>query len=349
MNADNFSQTLLHWYEHNGRQHLPWKSPASPYRVWLSEIMLQQTQVSTVLAYFEKFTQRFPEITDLAAAKQDEVMHMWSGLGYYTRARNLHRCAQIITTDHGGIFPNQIDTLIALPGIGRSTAGAILAQAFDQRHAILDGNVKRVLTRLHAIEGWPAKKAVENKLWQLAEHHTPQQRAADYTQAIMDFGATQCTRSKPNCHVCPMHHHCLAFQADAVTDYPHKKPKKTMPERSTQMLMVSGDGTRYLLEKRPPAGIWGGLWSFPECTTETELPQWCEDQGYQIEGFEKWPSFRHTFSHYHLHIHPVKLHIKNKSVIHDSAGRQCLYDPRQPSELGIATPIKQLLNKLAAQ
>ncbi|MGB5257277.1 MAG: A/G-specific adenine glycosylase, partial [Woeseiaceae bacterium] len=259
----SFSDRLLTWFDEHGRKDLPWQQRRDPYPIWISEIMLQQTQVQTVIPYFERFMQRFASIDALASADQDDVLHHWSGLGYYARARNLHRAARMIVSEHGGVFPDDIDAVTELPGIGRSTAGAILSLSRDQRHPILDGNVKRVLTRHAAIEGWPGKTAVLKALWALADRHTPDDRVAAYTQAIMDLGATLCTRSSPAGARCPVMGDCTAYAPDTVTLYPGRKPKKEKPLRTTTMLIARTEARVYL-ERRPEAGIWGGLWSLPE-------------------------------------------------------------------------------------
>ena len=234
----DFAERLLAWFDDNGRKDLPWQQNVTAYRVWVSEIMLQQTQVQTVIPYFNRFVDRFPDVGALATAKQDEVLSHWSGLGYYARARNLHKAAQQIVLEHGGRFPETLDAVIGLPGIGRSTAGAILALAKGQRHAILDGNVKRVLARFDAIAGWPGKAQVAADLWAIAERYTPDERAAGYTQAIMDLGATLCTRSKPACDRCPVSGDCEALRTDSVEAYPGRKPKVTKPLKTTTMVLV---------------------------------------------------------------------------------------------------------------
>ena len=304
----SFSQRLLAWFDKHGRHDLPWQHDPTPYRVWVSEVMLQQTQVATVIPYYQQFMQRFADVISLADAKDDEVLALWSGLGYYSRARNLHKAAQQIRDTHGGKFPETFDDVVALPGIGRSTAGAILAISKSQHHPILDGNVKRVLSRYHAVEGWPGKREVEQQLWELATEHTPKKRTADYTQAIMDLGATLCTRSRPNCDACPMKNDCEAFKQQRVTDFPGKKPRKALPIKSVIMPVVINNKGEVLLEKRPPSGIWGGLWSLPECADEDELKRWCVKLGCAMDKAEQIEPFKHTFSHYHLMINPYSIH-----------------------------------------
>lgn len=261
---DRFARNLLHWYDKHGRHDLPWHHNRNAYRVWVSEIMLQQTQVTTVIPYFEAFMARFPDVRALASAPEDDVLSHWSGLGYYARARNLHKAAKQVVMEFGGEFPADQETLESLTGIGRSTAAAILAQAFGKRATILDGNVKRVLARYHAVPGWPGQSAVLNKLWEHAENHTPEERVKDYTQAIMDLGAMVCTRNKPECKTCPVNDGCQAYNRDEVQRYPGPKPRKEKPEKTTWMLILEDTKGRILLERRPPTGIWGGLWSLPE-------------------------------------------------------------------------------------
>lgn len=339
------ASALLHWFDQHGRHDLPWQHPRDAYRVWVSEIMLQQTQVSTVIPYFTRFLQAFPDVRALADAPLDEVLHHWTGLGYYARARNLHRAAQEIRDQHAGRFPADFEQVLALPGIGRSTAGAILAQAFEQRHPILDGNVKRVLTRLHAIDGWPGEKAVEQQLWSLADTHTPQQRLADYTQAIMDLGATVCRRSKPLCIQCPLQARCIAFANDSVSAFPGKKPRKALPVRQTCMLLLVDNEHNILLEQRPPSGIWGGLWSFPECATEVDPVQWTREQlQLNIRAPQILPALRHTFSHFHLDITPVLARAVSAGIM--DSPRYIWYNSSRSPARGFPAPVKQLLESL---
>jgi len=343
------SDLLLAWFDHHGRHDLPWQHPRNPYRVWVSEIMLQQTQVSTVIPYFERFMARFPSITRLANASQDEVLHLWTGLGYYARARNLHRAAQLIRDEHQGRFPREFDTVLALPGIGRSTAGAILAQALDQRYAILDGNVKRVLTRYYAISGWPGSKAVENRLWELAEAATPSHRVADYTQAIMDLGATVCGRT-PDCDVCPLNATCQAFAAGNPRAYPTPKPRKALPVRKTTMLMLQNPQGLVLLQQRPAAGIWGGLWSLPECPPDWDPAEYCEvSLGLVMHQPEPGAPLRHTFSHFHLDISTLHARVVPLGQAVMEGQPQVWYNCRQPDARGLPAPVKTLLENLNNQ
>ena len=341
----DFADRLLGWFDEHGRKDLPWQLSVNPYRVWVSEIMLQQTQVQTVIPFFERFMESFPSVDGLADASQDEVLHHWSGLGYYARARNLHKAAGIVRDEHEGMFPTDIELLVALPGIGRSTAGAILSLALDQRHPILDGNVKRVLARHDAVDGWPGKTAVANTLWEMAERNTPDTRSAAYTQAIMDLGATLCTRSNPECQRCPVREDCAALAAGAVADYPGRKPKKEKPRRQTTMLIARQESSVYL-EKRPEAGIWGGLWSLPELGERT-LEDWCDEKlnGSAIST-EAWPALSHSFSHYDLDIRPILVRIDaplSKVADCESAGWYKL-DEQPPG--GIAAPVRKLIDQL---
>lgn len=344
--VSSFSAPVLKWFDKCGRKHLPWQQDISAYRVWLSEIMLQQTQVSTVIPYFERFVARFPNVAALATAPIDEVLHLWTGLGYYARARNLHKCAQVVVRQYGGEFPATVAELAELPGIGRSTAGAIASIAFQQRAAILDGNVKRVLARYHAVEGWPGQLGVANQLWEIAEAYTPKTRANHYTQAMMDMGATLCTRSKPKCGQCPLLAGCVAYAQGNPQDYPGKKPKKTLPEKSVQLLMLRNPAGDLLLQQRPAQGIWGGLWSFPELDSERDAREFVEDNYGNVVELEEWNSYRHTFSHYHLDISPVLVQLaKSPQAIGEAATHW--YNPHQPDALGLAAPVKKLLEKLA--
>lgn len=344
--TSSFSAPVLKWFDQHGRKHLPWQQDISAYRVWLSEIMLQQTQVATVIPYFERFIARFPNVQSLAAAPIDEVLHLWTGLGYYARARNLHKCAQTVVSQHGGEFPATVEALVELPGIGRSTAGAIVSIAFQKRAAILDGNVKRVLARYHAVEGWPGQLDVARQLWEIAENYTPKTRANHYTQAMMDMGATLCTRSKPKCDACPLSGGCIAYAQGNPQDYPGKKPKKTLPEKSVQLLMLRNPAGDLLLQQRPAQGIWGGLWSFPELAIDADAQEYVEDHYGKVIELEEWNSYRHTFSHYHLDITPVLVQLaKSPNAIGESANHW--YNPHQPDALGLAAPVKKLLEKLA--
>lgn len=339
----HFSTRLLDWFDRHGRKNLPWQKDITPYRVWVSEIMLQQTQVSTVIPYFERFMARFPDVLSLADAPQDEVLALWTGLGYYARARNLHRAAQQVRDEYSGDFPRDLEALQQLPGIGRSTAGAIFSIACGGRAPILDGNVKRVLARHAAIDGWPGQKAVENQLWALSEQCTPDQRVADYTQAIMDLGASLCSRSRPQCSECPVSADCQAYASGEQARYPGKKPKKTLPVKQCQMLLIEHPDGGILLEKRPPSGIWGGLWSLPELATDADP----EDFLLQRLNGSGEPTaltpLRHTFSHYHLDIQPVHIQLKRAPTV-IMEDQQALWYNGGPQQLGLAAPVKKLLD-----
>lgn len=348
MNSSNrFSTRVLDWYDQYGRKDLPWQQDISPYRVWVSEIMLQQTQVRTVIPYFERFMARFPDVRDLAAAPVDEVLHLWTGLGYYARARNLHRAAREICQQHGGELPVGVEGLETLPGIGHSTAGAITSIAQGQPATILDGNVKRVLARYHTVAGWPGEAQVLKKLWAFAEKHTPQTRTADYTQAIMDLGATVCTRGQPDCEICPLSDDCLARAAGKQTAFPGRRPRKVLPVCKTVFLILHNADGHVLLQKRPTNGIWGALWCFPELPTMTDAANWCLEQ-FGCEPAEITPGvpFRHTFSHYHLDIQPLQARLDTRPESIMAADQQLWYNVAQPSQVGLAAPVVRLLNTL---
>jgi A/G-specific adenine glycosylase len=343
----DFTSSLLTWYRKSGRHDLPWQEDPSCYRVWVSEIMLQQTQVSTVIPYYQRFMHAFADIRLLAEADIDQVLHLWTGLGYYARARNLHKSAQIVCQDYGGNFPHKLDALMQLPGIGRSTAAAILSLSLNQSHPILDGNVKRVLTRYHAITGWPGAKKIEDQLWKLAEKHTPKLNAGEYTQAIMDLGATLCTRTRPDCQHCPVKAACLAKKQNLQALLPEKKAKKALPVKQTVFAILENAEGEVLLEKRPPSGIWGGLWGFPECSMDQEPSAWLDaNKGYAAEIVQEQPVIRHTFSHFHLDIRPVKLKLcATDNRIEDKA-KECWYKPDGNLNLGMAAPVKKLMDGL---
>jgi A/G-specific adenine glycosylase len=346
---DAFAKAVLAWYDDHGRHDLPWQRDASPYHVWLSEIMLQQTQVATVIPYYERFTDRFPDVASLARAGIDEVLHLWSGLGYYARARNLHRAAAIVLEDHGGRFPDTLEALMALPGIGRSTAGAILSSALGGRAPILDGNVKRVLARYHAVEGWPGKNAVAARLWELAEQHTPQQRVADYTQAIMDLGATLCTRSRPGCDRCPVHERCEAHRQGREADFPGRKPQRDKPTRQTVFLVACSPGKELFLERRPASGIWGGLWCFPEAESESAAIEICRQRfGEEPGSTRRLPGLRHSFTHYHLEISPLLCSLERRPTTVAEGADFSAWPVGELPAVGLAAPVSRLWRDLAA-
>jgi A/G-specific adenine glycosylase len=339
-----FSKKLLRWYDQAGRKNLPWRENITPYYVWVSEIMLQQTQVKTVIPYFTRFITHFPTIVDLAQASEDEVLHLWTGLGYYARARYLHDTAKKICSLYLGKFPSDIETLQSLKGIGRSTAGAILAIAFNQHATILDANVVRVLTRFHALEGLPSEKKMQAKLWEIAHTHTPKKRTADYTQAIMDLGATLCVRTKPLCNICPVSAACMAYLNHTPSSFPTPKLRTPIPLRSTYMLILHNTkANTVLLEKRPSPGIWGGLWSFPECPTKKEVEKW-SDAKLKIKTLKK---FTHVFTHFRLDITPIYItqHTK-KTYGLDFETEKTWYPLDNAPALGLPTPIKKILATL---
>ena len=347
-----FADQTLDWFDQHGRKHLPWQQNRTAYRVWVSEIMLQQTQVTTVIPYYERFMASFPSVFELAGATQDEVLNHWAGLGYYARGRNLHKCAQAVVDLHQGMFPNTVDALVELSGIGRSTAGAIISLSSGARAVILDGNVKRVLARYHGVEGWSGKTSVANVLWDHAETHTPEKRCDDFNQAMMDLGATLCTRSKPACERCPLKAQCFAYAEDKQTEFPHKKPKKTIPVKTTQWLVVRNPQGHIYLEQRPQQGIWGGLWSFPEIATEEDGRAACNAKHGSVASYETAESFRHTFSHYHLDIHPTLLTLEASNVSAQqqirSDNQSCWFTAEQLSAVGVPAPVEKFIKQLTA-
>lgn len=341
-----FATRLIAWQKKHGRHDLPWQNTLDPYAIWVSEIMLQQTQVGAVIGYYGKFMARFPTVAELASASQDEVLQHWSGLGYYSRARNLHKAAQKILSDFGGKFPQDFETIQSLPGIGRSTAAAISAFAFHQSQTILDGNVKRVLARHFLVEGWTSAPAIERKLWQLAESLLPQEDMIAYTQGLMDLGATLCTRSKPKCTVCPLQATCGAFKEHRTHVLPSPKPKKAIPTKEIAMLVIMFDG-RIMLEKRPESGIWGGLFSLPEMAATQEVAQFikesfCTELGEHLA----LASFTHTFTHFKLVIHPQVVKI---NALPNLPANYAWLTLANALKAGIPTPIRHILQALTNQ
>jgi A/G-specific adenine glycosylase len=337
-----FAPALLAWWERHGRHDLPWQRDRTPYRVWVSEIMLQQTQVATVIPYYERFMVRFPDVRTLADAPEDEVLHHWSGLGYYARARNLHRAAQQIRDAHGGAFPATIEAVMELPGVGRSTAGAILALSRGERHPILDGNVKRVLARWCGIDGWPGEPAVQAVLWRRSDAITPAARASDFTQAIMDLGATLCTRSKPACTLCPVAEDCEARATGRQRELPTPRPAKARPRRAVVWLVVLR-GNSVLLERRPSAGLWGGLWGFPEFATREAAEAFALGR-FGAPRFRAWKPLEHAFSHFDLDIAPLLAACADgtaAAVMEE--GQWAWYNTRAPARLGLAAPVAAML------
>ena len=344
---DEFAGALLAWYQRAGRKDLPWQQLKTPYRVWVSEIMLQQTQVATVIPYYQRFMQSFPDVHALAEAELDSVLHHWTGLGYYARARNLHKAAKRIAKEQDGQFPESPEQLISLPGIGRSTAGAILALACGQRQSILDGNVKRVLCRYFKVSGWPGRKTVENRLWQLADSLTPETKVADYTQAVMDLGATVCTRRNPVCGQCPLTSGCAACASGEQHQYPESKPRKPLPQQETVFAIIENEAGEVLLQQRPAAGIWGGLWCFPEMAVDASVESMIQDKfGFDVQSVKSRDKLKHTFSHFQLMIQPVHVRIKNKSRIINDAGIVTWLKPDGDAKLGLPAPVVSLLDEL---
>jgi A/G-specific adenine glycosylase len=341
----DFAARLVAWQELHGRHDLPWQAVHDPYAVWVSEIMLQQTQVAAVIPYYRRFMARFPDIASLAAADEDAVLQCWSGLGYYSRARNLHAAARQIMEIHGGTFPDDFDAIQSLPGIGRSTAAAIAAFSFGQRRAILDGNVKRVLTRNFGIEGWPDQSSVQKQLWELAESLLPDDRIVAYTQGLMDLGATLCTRTRPRCGACPLQENCIALRDDRITRLPTPKPRKSVPQKQIVMLLLR-DGNEILLEKRPPSGIWGGLWSLPEVAIDTDVIRAARERhGLETEALPALPEISHTFTHFRLHITPQPMRITRRLPRAEQAGTVWL-EIEDAISAAIPAPVRKLLQSL---
>jgi A/G-specific adenine glycosylase len=342
----NFAEALIEWHDRHGRHDLPWQRNRTPYRVWVSEIMLQQTQVATVIGYYLRFMQRFAGVESLAAATIDEVLHLWSGLGYYSRARNLHRAAQIVVDEHGGEFPRDVNALVRLPGIGRSTAAAIVSIACDTRAAILDGNVKRVLARYFAIEGAPNERRVEQQLWSRAEECTPAVRVATYTQAVMDFGATLCTRHDPLCMHCPLQRGCAAFSLGRVDELPTPRRRLDRPTRRVVMLLAVDHEGQVLLRRRPARGIWGGLWTPPEFESANAATQFCARalRAPSTEPTEMAP-VRHSFTHFDLEISPWRVRCTRSDAIMEGDGA-LWYNTREPPRVGVPAPIATLLSRM---
>ncbi len=340
---NTFASRLIAWQRAYGRHGLPWQGQDA-YRVWLSEIMLQQTQVATVIPYYQRFVASFPNVAALAAATEEQVLTHWSGLGYYARGRNLHRAACIIVARFNGEFPRKFEDLIELPGIGRSTAAAICALAYHECRAILDGNVKRVLARYCGIEGWAGEKKVEEQLWQQAEALLPEGDVATYTQALMDMGATVCTRSKPKCVLCPVQMDCVALQTERTVELPSPRPKKAVPERHATFLLLM-HGNDILLEKRPGNGIWGGLWCPPQFDDEDAARDWFVRSGMEASSGETLETFTHTFTHFKLHITPLKIQLARKPLRVEQAGRVWL-EVGEALGAAIPTPVRKVLRQL---
>jgi A/G-specific adenine glycosylase len=345
MTMKPFAARVVEWQKALGRHDLPWQNTRDPYRIWLSEIMLQQTQVAAVISYYARFLARFPDIASLAAGTEDEVLALWSGLGYYARARNLHRAAQVIVERHSGEFPRTFDDIVALPGIGRSTAGAVAVFAFGARHPILDGNVKRVFARAFGIEGFPGEKKIESAMWIRALDVLPEADIESYTQGLMDLGAGVCTRTRPRCPTCPLRADCVALRDGRIDALPAPRPRKPLPEKSTVMLILQRN-REILLEKRPAPGIWGGLWSFPEIPSLDDAAGWLRMRfGAEVENEGRLPDIQHGFTHYALTITPALLRVT--SLEHRAQAPGCLWvTPGDAINAAVPAPVRQILRQL---
>jgi A/G-specific adenine glycosylase len=339
-----FASALIAWHPVHGRQGLPWQGTRDPYRIWLSEIMLQQTQVAAVIPYYERFLRRFPDVSSLASASEEEVLQLWSGLGYYARGRNLHSSSKKILAELGGKFPDSAEQIEKLPGIGRSTAAAIAAFAFGERSAILDGNVKRVLARCFGIEGWPGERAVETRLWQRAENLLPEKDIEIYTQALMDLGATVCTKSNPRCDACPVRRSCVARTKSRVHDIPAPRPKKALPTKRATWLLLLHKGT-VLMERRPSAGLWGGLWTFPETGSKDIEPHCWNALGCEIAGIKKLKILEHGFSHFNLRIQPLACDVGRVAPRAEESGRMWI-EIEDAKGAAVPAPVRKLLEKI---
>jgi A/G-specific adenine glycosylase len=339
---NDFAVRLRTWQRRHGRHDLPWQDTRDPYAIWVSEVMLQQTQVGTVIPYYQRFMLRFPDVAGLAAAALDDVLAVWSGLGYYSRARNLHRTAQAVMERHCGAFPRNTEALEALPGIGRSTAAAIAVFAWGERRAILDGNVKRVLARCFGIEGYPGDKTVADGMWQLADSLVPRKGIETYTQGLMDLGAMVCTRTRPRCEACPVRAACVAMRDGRIAELPSPRPRTAIPERETVMLILLWHG-EILLEKRPPTGVWGGLWALPEAAREEDLAELCLHRyGARLAGSEALPPLRHGFTHFRLCIHPRLARVA--SLAHEARAPGAIWvNAQEALGAAIPAPVRRLI------
>jgi A/G-specific adenine glycosylase len=345
--VSEFARRLIRWQARHGRHDLPWQRTRDPYRIWVSEVMLQQTQVGTVIPYYGRFLARFPDVQSLALAPLDAVMALWSGLGYYSRARNLHAAARVIVGSLGGRFPRSREKLAQLPGLGRSTAAAIAALAFRRREAILDGNVKRVLARHFALRGFPGERSVEARMWKLAESLLPAKNIARYTQAVMDLGASVCTRARPACERCPVRTSCLALSRRKVQSYPQPRPKRALREKETSMLLLMR-GREVLLEKRPPAGLWGGLWCFPEMPPESDAGQYCRRRfDARLLGADRLPLLRHALTHFTLKVTPLVCRLDPAARLAGEPGQMWL-PLEEAAQAAVPAPVKKLLSLVSA-
>ncbi len=343
----SFGETLLDWFELHGRHDLPWQKDKTAYRVWLSEIMLQQTQVATVIPYYRRFLERFPSIAALADADIDQVLLLWQGLGYYARARNLHKAARLIRDRHDAVFPDSMESVLELPGIGRSTAAAILTFSHGQSRAILDGNVKRVLARCFQVSGWYGQSKTMKRLWERSEQVTPMQRTGDFNQAMMDLGSMVCLNSKPLCQKCPLNLHCHSFQHQTQHLYPHRKPAKTKPCKKTLMLLHSYKD-RVLLHRRPPTGVWGGLWSLPEVGGVDEIDAWqarnLSRQPHHLSVSENF--LKHQFTHFSLHISVAKIVVETLPGKISDNDDLAFVPLDKLSEYGLPVPVRKILSRM---
>jgi A/G-specific adenine glycosylase len=337
----SFAAKMLKFYDQMGRKDLPWQSNKSAYSVWVSEIMLQQTQVKTVIPYYLKFLKSFPNVEALANAHVDQVLQHWAGLGYYSRARNLHQCAKMVVDEYQGEFPRTLEEIIKLPGIGESTGGAILSLAYRLPEAILDGNVKRVLARVFLVEGWYGLSSVSKTLWQLSRQYTPKTRTGEFNQAMMDLGASLCSRNQPVCCECPLNKDCAAHLQNKTIEFPHRKPKKKIPTKQAIMLLSQNSQGQILLVKRPPSGIWGGLWSLPELQAGTNDSN--TDAKDEMQDLKHFDDFKHTFSHYHLQVKVVSGHSAIQGV--EETFTAAWHNIDQLEDLALPTPINKFLAK----
>ncbi|MBM23619.1 MAG: A/G-specific adenine glycosylase [Gammaproteobacteria bacterium] len=342
-----FASNIVTWWGVFGRKTLPWQINPSKYKTWISEIMLQQTQVRTVGPYFLRFMERFPTIEKLASSSLDEVLQIWSGLGYYARARNIHRSAGLIMEKHQGKLPSDYKSLLDLPGIGKSTAGAILSLSGIQPQPILDGNVKRVLSRFFGVKGWSGESKVSKELWDLSTKSLPADNFQVYTQGIMDLGATVCLPRNPNCSVCPIEARCYAYQNHLIDQIPHKKTKRKKRTESKYFLMLIFDGNKLYLERRKTKGIWGGLWSFPEIKLSDDPKVWCQKKfSNKIISVKSWKPFKHSFSHYNLYIHPIEIRMDGQAMNKINKSRTGSFNPEELTSLGLSSPVKGLVKQL---
>jgi A/G-specific adenine glycosylase len=342
----SFAEKLVAWQRRHGRKDLPWQGTRDPYRIWLSEVMLQQTQVAAVIPYYERFLARYPDIQALARASEEEVLSLWSGLGYYARGRNLHSAARKIVADYSGKFPAALEEIAQLPGIGRSTAAAIAAFAFGRRAAILDGNVKRVLARRFGIEGFSGERAVETRLWKLAESLVPRKNVGAYTQGLMDLGATVCTKRQPRCVECPVRRSCIARRQGRTHELPAPRPKKEIPLKQATWIVLLKSG-EVLLERRPSSGLWGGLWTFPE-TDQKDLVAYCRRTlGYAIGATRNLEPLEHGFTHFRLRVQPVVCEVGKPGLRAEAPGRLWL-DLAAARTAAIPAPVRALLARLSA-